>query len=519
MAGTSPYSTAIALGLPAPSHVLNEDDSQRVQAYDTYWDIFHNTPDAYVAVMRDDSGNEISRRLVPSPRIVIEATNRYLGKDLSFTKVVEEGEPEPDEATLAAQGEFMRLFNNTLVREEFFAKYLVEKRWMLVRGDACLHVLADNTKPEGSRLRIVALDPGRYFRIEDPNDAERLLGVYIVTLVDNDAADAVLAQRQEYRKTESGRIFTRVQFFEENGWDDRPPYSTSDLSPVDPPVRFTDQALLAGYELHPLITTIPVYHFRNNRNDDMPFGTSEVQGQESLFAGINQTASDQDLTVVLTGIGLYVTTSGKPLDDQGNEVDWSIGPAKVLELESKEDRFDRVTGVSSIQPLIDHMEFMERKLLATSGTPDIATGRLQVGAASSGVSLLIQMAPILSKNEEKEVEIKSKLDQMVYDLVNMWIPAYEGLDPRGLRLQTTFGDPLPVDRQAALNEITGLLNAKVISIAYAQHLVRERLGYSIPEDMLEQVLAEQAQLLDAIGARLDQEAGAPGGDGSSGAPE
>jgi hypothetical protein len=55
--------------------------------------------------------------------------------------------------------------------------------------------------------------------------------------------------------------------------------------------------LLAGTSLPTQVTSIPVYHFRNNRSGNSIFGTSELQGIESLIVGVNQTATDQELAV------------------------------------------------------------------------------------------------------------------------------------------------------------------------------------------------------------------------------
>jgi hypothetical protein len=118
------------------------------------------------------------------------------------------------------------------------------------------------------------------------------------------------------------------------------------------------------------------------------------------------------------------------------------------------------------------------------------------------------MAPILAKNLEKEMELKTKVDQMLFDLVNKWFVAYESLNPAGVSLAVMFDDPLPTDRVATLTEIITLLEAKIISIAFAQKLVRDRLGISIPADMLAEITAEQTSLLDAAGRRLDTEAAA-----------
>lgn len=508
MAPKSPYSTALAVGGTRPSHITNLEDLERVSAYWLYSDIFYNVPDAYVSVMRNDEGSEISRRLVPSVRTIIEATNRFLAKDLTFVAEAVEGEPELDQTGKAVA---MQAFDNLLTREEFYSKFMALKRWMLIRGDGCFHILADDTKPQGQRIRIMELDPGQYFKIQHPTDPKRTIGAYIVT-VTNDDNDQEIVQRQSYLKTEKG-IWSQVQFFELTGWDDRYPLSAEDLKPVAPPSRFLegeeDSALLTGFELPASITSIPIYHFRNNRSDSMDFGTSEVQGLETLFAGINQTASDQDVTVVLTGIGVYTTTSGRPRDAQGNEIDWVIAPASVIELQNPADRFERVTGVGSIQPLLDHTAYLERKALQTSGTPDIAVGVQELGQQrpTSGISLMIQMGPILSKNQEKEVGIKAVMDQMVHDLLVGWLPSYEGVSLPGLVIVSSFGDPLPVDRDAVLAEITAMVTSRLISVEFAQTLVRDKLGYDIPADDMARIVREQQQLLDATGLRAEEEAG------------
>lgn len=510
MAAVSPYATAIELARPAPTHIVNEQDLQRVTAYWTYWDVYRNVAEAWEAILRDDEGDEVSRRRVPTARTVIEATNRYLAKNPAVTSNPLSVAPDGTEVTAPPEvvAQVMKLWNDFAVREEFWSQFISMKRWMLIRGDGVFHVMADDTKPEGTRLRLEELDPSTYFTIVDPIDPLRVTGCYIVTIVDDDEGEPI-AQRQSYIKNpDSNTIFTKLEFFEEKSWDDRLPLTAEDLEPVDPPSRFAGSTLLAGFELPSPIDSLPVYHFRNNREGNLPFGTSEIQGIETLLAGIIQTATDEDITITLTGVGVYVTTSGKPRDAQGNEVEWAIAPAHVIELESQEDKFDRVKGVDTVTPLLEHLGMLEGQALKTTGTPDIAVGSVDVKVAESGIALAIQMAPILAKNLEKEMELKTKVDQMLFDLVNKWFVAYEGLNPGGVSLKVMFDDPLPTDRKATLDEIIALVTAKLISIAYAQRLVRERLGIEIPADMLTEIAAEQTQLLDAAGGRLAQEASA-----------
>lgn len=512
MAGVSPYETALKLGRPKPDYVLNEEDANRVTAYSTYWDIFRNVEEAFLAVLRNDDGDELSRRCIPAARTIIEATNRYLAKDPTIAPNPIVINPDGTElnADLATLAQIMKLWSDLASREEFWTKFLSMKRWMLIRGDSLLHVTADDTKPEGTRLSINEVDPSSYFTIPNAIDPSRVDGVYIVSVVDDDEGEPI-AQRQQYTRLENGAIWTQLRFFTLDKWDDRAPFTEEDLEEADAvPARFADSPLLNGFELDSRITTIPVYHFRNNREGGRPFGISELQGIETLLAGITQTATDEDQTVVLTGIGIYVTTSGKPRDAQGNEQDWVIAPASVMELESTEDKFERVPGVTTVQPLLDHLGMLEAQAQKTTGTPDIAVGRVEVTVAESGVALAIEMAPILAKNAEKEQELKSKMEQLLFDLVNMWFPVYEGLDPKGVTLRMTFGDPLPPDRKAILAEITEMVTAGLISKAFAAQLLRERLGYDIPKDDQAAAAEEQAQTLDATGVRLD--AAAAGGE-------
>lgn len=515
MAPLSPYTTALKLGRPKPTHIKNTIDQERVAAYWTYWDIFRNVEEAWTQVLRDDTGNEIARRYVPAARTIIEATNRYLGRDITVTPeplaTAPDGTtfapPEPDVLAL------MKLFTDFWKREEVPTKFASFKRWGLIRGDAIFHLMADDTKPEGTRLRLVEADPSAYFPIEDPADNTRINGVYLVTIVEDDENKAI-AQRQSYLKADNGTIFSKLEFFEVDAWDDRLPLKAEDLKPVPTPSWASTLPITTGITLPTQITSIPVYHYRNNRSGTEPFGVSELQGIETLLAGVNQTATDQDIAVGLQGIGVYWTTSGRPRDASGNEVPWIIAPASIIELESPDDKVGRLDGVGDLKPLLDHAGYLENKARETTGTPDVAVGKVDVQVAQSGIALSMQMSPITSKNVEKELEHKGKLDQMWFDIVTMWLPAYEGLADVGIRLATTFGDPLPINRKEVLDEIVLLITNHLISIEFAQQVIQEKLGYTFPKDMLATIANEQQTLLDATGVRLAADAaagGPPGG--------
>ena len=211
--------------------------------------------------------------------------------------------------------------------------------------------------------------------------------------------------------------------------------------------------------------------------------------------------------VALQGLGFYWTDSGNVKDANGNDTDWVIAPATVAQVEDGK-QFGRVQGVNTVNPSQEHVKLLKSEMQETSGTPRIAMGGMDAANPASGVALSIEMAPMVAKNEEKEEEIASKLRQFAYDMITGWLPAYEGQADTGVRLEPVFSDPIPVNREAVIAEITALVTAKIISTSYARQLIKEKLGYQVP-DGEENVLAAEAQATqDLMGARMDAEVGA-----------
>ena len=277
------------------------------------------------------------------------------------------------------------------------------------------------------------------------------------------------------------------------------------------------------YELPDGIVALPVYKWRTRPLQNCSWGQSILTGIETLLYAINQTLSDEDQTIVFQGLGMYATTSGRPRDEDGQPTSWNIGPKQVIEL-SENQTFQRVTGVDSVQPMQDHMNFIDEKGISeASGTPEIAIGRVDVAVAESGISLQLQLAPLLASNAELELEIITVLDQMHFDITTMWLPAYEPEsfgDPETmstLSVVTIFDDPMPVDRTAKINEIVLLDTSNLLLKSMIVAELRD-LGYRWPtvdqdgNELTDEDLA--AMLLDqsaALTAASDPFAAASGG--------
>lgn len=517
-------SVITVLGLPLPAWVADPIDAARVAAYDGYQDMIDNVVDTFKVPSRNEEGDIY----VPSAGKIVEAVNRYLGKDWQWSvnslaaSVESQGEsaagevpgagPGPAEAKrLEVQQALARLF----VREEVPATYYSIKRNMTGKGDAFWHLTVDQAQIEGERISITELDARQVFKIQDPSNIERVLGYYVTDLIA--VGTAQIARRLEYRKprTETqaaelgiplGKVYTRLTFWEPTGWDDR---AGGEVKAVPVPEAYAkDPAyaeLLTGTTLPDSITQLPIYHHRNKRKGGDPWGTSQISGLETLINAVNGTITDEDLTLALQGIGVYATNAKRPIDPQtGEETDWYIAPGAVLELTSVNDKFERVNGVGSVQPFQDHYRLMKEAMEESAGLSAVSVGRVDAAVAQSGVALRLEMASILSQNEEKELDLLARMDQMLHDLVFMWLPL-DGIqaDPADISVTNSFGDPLPINREAVIKEVTDLVTAGLMSKEFAVEYLSGKLGYQFPSDMVDQIRVGE----DRIAARMAAELG------------
>lgn len=495
----TPYSTAKPMLGVLPTW-LPAEDAERLASYALYEAMYRNVPDAFTVTQR---GSDQSPIYVPNAKTLIEATNRFLCPSWNFAMDPKLG-TDADRALVS--GVLTQLFR----REQLRSKFSSQKRYGLIRGDAVWYITADEEKPEGRRVSIHEIDPAEYFPIEDEDD-DRLIGCHLVSQFETVDGETVI-RRQTYRKNEDSTISYELSWWELGAWDDRF-NSGQELKKVPTPEG--QEAVV--FDLPPSITALPVYLVRNNRVPGAPFGSSELQGLERIFAAVNQAVSDEELALAMDGLGMYATTSGPPVNDDGEETNWELGPGYVVEIDEGAT-WERVDGVGSVQPVQDHVTYLEDRAFESAGVPKIARGLVDTSITQSGVALAFHMGPLLAKNEEKQDEILSTIDHILYDLSTMWLPTYEGL-PTGTGAQavSTVGDPLPLDRNAVLTEITTLLTNNLISIPYAQQLVSEKLGYDFPAEMLEQIVLEQTELAkarnadpfaDRIGRELEDGAGA-----------
>lgn len=481
----TPYSTIRDLLPQAPSWPPTTVDQERVLSYELYEKIYWAVPTVFRLSMR---GTEDKPIYVPSGRTIVETTHRYLCPDFSVTTIDRLGS-SPTESVRAAQIALDDFFN----REQFLSKFNGAKRFSLIQGDWIWHITADPNKPLGSRLSIQALDPSMYWPVTAEDDINKIIAVHLVELVDREGASRI--HRQTYKKVPqsdgTNRITVSEGIFETDKWFEL------DSIPVEPWIRQEEQ-------LPDSIMTIPVYHIKNFDEPGNPFGSSELRGLERLMIALNQTLSDEELTLALDGIGMYATDAPQPLDPTSNQpIPWRLGPGRVVH-HPEGTSWNRVSGVNSMGPYGEHYERVWEALKQSSNTPDIAIGMVDVTAAESGVALALKLSPMISKVKEKAQIVLDIHTNLFFDLLNMWYPAYEETTFENVTVRCVAGSALPVNREERFSELNAMLEGGVIDTQYYRDEAT-KLGYVFPEDMQSRVDAEREKTQDAFSARLNAE--------------
>lgn len=458
----TPYTTAADLFGTKPQWVPMVLDQERLQSYQLYEEMYWNVPDVFKVSLR---GTNTLPIYVPSARTIVDTTHRFTGAGFGVVAFDREtGKPSNDsQAALVALQDLFR-------RERFKSKNNANRRYGIMRGDAIWHVTGDLAKAEGSRITFTTLDPGMYFPITDPNDVDRILGVHLVEYIET--ADGPRIRRLTYRKVPRSdglnTITVEEGLFEVDKWGKPDAVAKTVLRPPTPlPVD---------------ITSIPVYHIRNYEEPGNPFGSSELRGLERLMGAVNQTMSDEDLALALEGIGMYATDGSEPIDKTtGKPTTWKLGPGRVVHTDGT--FFNRVGGVSGLGDSYgEHYNRLWEALKQASGTPDVAIGRVDVSVAESGIALALQLGPMLAKAGEKNTLLIDVMTQMMFDVVNMWMPAYEQTSFDGVGVDCVVGDAVPVDRKARFAELNDMLDRGVIDTEYYRTECT-KLGYVFPDDI------------------------------------
>lgn len=479
----SPYSNVAAFG--AGPTWMDAGDALRVHAYQVYEQIYWNVPETFKLVMRGESNS--NPIYVPTARTLVDTTNRFLCPKPGFII-------DPDLGSPVEQEDARRAFSSLFRRERYWSKFQSNKLYGVMRGDWMWHILANPLKPAGTRIKIEPIDPAAYFPVSHPNDPDNIVAVHIVEQV-LDAEDNVFIRRQTYTKGADPL---------NNDGSDRVIYNSVGLFDIEAWAALSDKVvtvLKPPTALPPQITSIPIYHIKHIETPNDPYGSSELRGFERILAAVNQAISDEELALALEGLGLYETDGGPPRDEAGRVTNWNLGPGMVVEHPTG-SKFSRVSGITSVSPVQDHLKFLINALKEASAVSDAVTGQIDVKTAESGIARLLNMGPMLSKVGVREEIITDIHNQMFWDL-RAWMVAYEQFDTPCIPL-AVFGSAVPENTDAEVDRILKIVAAGLADADWGRTQLAEH-GFVFPDGTAQAVLDEvaaRARATDPFASRM-----------------
>lgn len=485
--GKPPWKSLPFAGASGPDW-LPMDDSDRASAYDTYETIYWSEDGCFTV-----------RTLVteqtlymPNGRVIVDTIAHYLLKGLCVSLL------DPETYKTEAQD-----LDDFLKREMFYPRFHTAKHGGVMRGDFALHMTADPNRPDGKRICLNSVHPGKIVREFDDDDGDRVTQVWICeSYTDPNDPDKPLIRRLHYWY-QGG----------ENNYDDAPPeyadrsvmdsdsrrvMSEEMIMEVDADLWDEDehvyQVMNPAAPLPPEIDTIPVYWFKNIPTDGQPYGSSEMRGVERVIRQLAQEGSDLGVAMALDGLGIYVTDATRPKNDSGQEIPWSVEPGQVAEIQNG-TYFKRVNGVTSVAPMVEAMNWFKASMMEATGVTGVSLGDVDGTTASNPMALSIKFLPTLAKITERDAFGIGRLNNLFTDWTK-WREAYENEAwPDGCELSIKIGEKLPEDRTERINELNNMLDRNIISRKFYRSEM-ENLGYKFPDDIEDQVKEEREEDLE-----------------------
>lgn len=449
-----------------------ESERERLQSYIKYDQMYWNETKAFELMRR---GTEANPLILPNPKAIVDPTAHFLLKGLR----------------LEAKGNAQKRLDDFCKRERFQSRFGVAKHTGVVKGDWLMHITADPDEEEEHKVSLTSVDPGSYFPVYDDDDLDKLIKVHLAYMFkDGDGKDAI--KRLTYEKIElDGR--KRISVYEAIFESEREKWMGE-----KPPLK----RLINEDVLPESITTIPVYHFKNQDWQGQPFGSSELRGYERVLQSQNQTMTDEEIALALEGLGVYATDGGPPVDDDGNDIAWEISPARVMEVATGA-YFKRVEGISSIAPMLEHAKYLNDNMHEAAGT--FRSGSIDVQVAESGISLAIRFIPTTAKLEHRDQDGVDTLQQMWYDW-SFWEEEFEGSVKGGTEIEVKLGEKLPINREEVISELNNMHDRKIISGAYYRSQMNKLFGYTFPaDDAMDQEIVDEQTRWAEFKSNIDQQ--------------
>ena len=430
-----------------------------------------------------------------------------MGDDVAV--VVEGAEAEPgdaatdaEKATHAAAVARQAEIDEWAADERYATKMLETERDTQRLGDG-VYVLGFNADKGRARLRLY--DPGFYFPVLDPNQAEdefpRRVDIawqFEETLPDGKVRDRVRRMTWELRRLPDDATQSLP-------WNDQPTpwtcYWSDGIWNLDDLGRaneiwdvhhFPEPAgqHLTGDDGRPILNVdlgidfIPVVHVPNTVAVKEHFGEALITSVIQLVDDLAEADTDAAQAASLAGVPM-LGASGL---DANTAQQLSVAPGVVLGL-GPDGKLSVLDLSASLQSIMAYVAALQARLSENKRVPAEVLGRVAATSSESGIHLALSFGPLRSLVEEMRL-VRAEKYSLLWKFAQRMMIAGKAWQGDVLPVKVKFGSYLPSDQAVTIEAVIKLYTAKLISRATA-------IAWLVNEGIIDVVVSEELEAAEA----------------------
>lgn len=246
------------------------------------------------------------------------------------------------------------------------------------------------------------------------------------------------------------------------------------------------------------IDFLPIVHVPNTEEDEEHFGASILLRVAQLLDDVSKSDTSVIDTAANSGFPAIGFEGGEgPEKDDKGEIKGGWGPGSFLH--NPNGRINVLSTESALEPLSNLVDRLLERLSVNARIPSSVLGRDEKNASESGLHLSLSWGPLRSMigqmrlSRQEKYSLLLKFVQRFYQLGGDIEEGPENVLP----VRINFGAFLPTDRKAAIEEISTLIQRKLISTRTGLTMLIE-LGIPIDDAQEELQRIQQEDFEGAI---------------------
>jgi hypothetical protein len=253
-----------------------------------------------------------------------------------------------------------------------------------------------------------------------------------------------------------------------------------------------------------MLDFIPVVHVPNTVAQLNHFGRGLIATVAQILDDLSSADTDLAASSATTGHPVIALQGGVVDKDDKGRAKLTYEPGEILE--SGDGKLDMLDTSKALDALIGYIEFLLKRLSTNSRVAEALLGRVKPSEVPSGIALQLGFGP--TDNMVKEMRlVRSEKNPLILKFAHRIALAAQAaglmqdVPEEWINSDVVCGSFLPQDQAAAVDRVTALYKAKVISLETAILMLVE-VGIPI-ERVLEEVRRIQERDFEGAAALFD----------------